>query len=101
LRNPFHSDTSVFLFYLQLATKNLEKATFEEKRDVINKLSIRVYPSEDLKSIRVKCGLQPIVEGDNNVTVNEDGCGIVMFGLPKLEDPPCRGVFERIRVSIH
>ena len=32
----------------QLAANNLEEATFEEKRDIINKLSIRVYPSEDL-----------------------------------------------------
>ena len=72
----------------QLATKNLEEATFEEKRDIINRLSIRVYPSEDLKTMRVKCGLKLMIEGDNNGSVGEDGCGIVMFGLPKLEDRP-------------
>jgi site-specific DNA recombinase len=85
----------------QLATKNLEEATFEEKRDIINKLSIRVYPSEDLKTMRVKCGLKLMIESDNNGSVGEDGCGIVMFGLPKLEDQPFRGYKERIRVSRH
>jgi len=85
----------------QLATKNLEEATFEEKRDIINKLSIRVYPSEDLKTMRVKCGLKLMIEGDNNGSVGEDGGGIVMFGLPKLVDFPFCRVFERIRVSRH
>ena len=65
----------------QLATINLEEATFEEKRDIINKLGIRVYPSEDLKTMRVKCGLKLTVEGEQNGLVGEDGCGIVMFGL--------------------
>jgi len=31
----------------RLAQVNLDKATFTEKRDIINKLGIRVYPSED------------------------------------------------------
>jgi len=72
----------------QLATKNLEEANFEEKRDTINKLSIKVYPSEDLKTMRVKCGLKLTIEGDNNGSAGEDGCGIVMFGLPRLASPP-------------
>ena len=84
-----------------LVTKNLEEATFEEKRDIINKLGIRVYPSEDLKNMRVKCGLKLMIEGDNNGSAGEDGCGIVMFGLPRLEGLPCRGIFKRIRVSRH
>ena len=70
----------------QLATINLEEATFKEKRDIINKLGIRVYPSEDLKTMRVKCGLKLMIEGNNNGSVGEDGCGIVMFGLPKTEN---------------
>ncbi len=85
----------------QLATKNLGEATFEEKRDIINELSIRVHPSEDLKTMRVKCGLKLVIEGDNNGSVGEDGCGIVMFGLLKLEGRPSWGILRRIRVSWH
>jgi uncharacterized small protein (DUF1192 family) len=39
-----------------LAEKNLEGADFKERRDVISKLDIRIYPSEDLKTMRVRCG---------------------------------------------
>ena len=41
----------------RLAHENLEKATFTEKRDIINKLGIRVYPSEDLKTMKIRCSL--------------------------------------------
>ncbi|MFC2042121.1 recombinase family protein [Chloroflexota bacterium] len=85
----------------QLATINLEEATFEEKRDIISKLGIRVYPSEDLKTMRVKCGLKLTIEGDNHGSVGEDGCGIVMFGLPRSRSQPVSGSIERIRVSSH
>jgi hypothetical protein len=73
----------------QLAAINLEEATFEEKRDITNKLGIMVYPSEDLKTMRVKCGLKLTVERDNNLSIGEDGRGIVMFGLPASEGCPC------------
>ena len=36
-----------------LGDRNLEGATFEEKLDIIAKLGIKVYPSEDLKSVRL------------------------------------------------
>lgn len=62
--------------------KNLEGATFEEKRDIVNKLDIRVCPSEDLKTMQIKCGLKLMVEGDKKGPVSEDGCRIVVFGLP-------------------
>ena len=41
----------------KLAQDNLDKATFTEKRDIIGKLGIRVYPSEDLKSVRIQSSL--------------------------------------------
>jgi CRISPR/Cas system-associated exonuclease Cas4 (RecB family) len=41
----------------RLAQVNLDKATFAEKRDIINKLGIRVYPSEDLKTMKIRCSL--------------------------------------------
>lgn len=38
-----------------LRDKNLDEATFEEKLDIISMLGLKVYPSEDLKSMRVTC----------------------------------------------
>jgi hypothetical protein len=40
-----------------LRDRNLDEATFEDKLDIISKLGIKVYPSEDLKSMRVACQL--------------------------------------------
>ncbi len=40
-----------------LLKKNLVDASFEEKLDLVARLGIKVYPSEDLKSRRIKCGL--------------------------------------------
>ncbi|MGD0352561.1 MAG: recombinase family protein [Dehalococcoidia bacterium] len=40
-----------------LRDSNLDGATFEERLDVISKLGIKVYPSEDLKTMRVSCQL--------------------------------------------
>ncbi|MFH0769167.1 MAG: hypothetical protein V1932_06345, partial [Chloroflexota bacterium] len=41
----------------RLSQENLDKATFIEKRDIMSKLGIRVYPSEDLKSVKIKSTL--------------------------------------------
>lgn len=41
----------------RLAQENLDKVTFTEKRDIINKLGIKVYPSEDLKTMKIRCSL--------------------------------------------
>jgi len=83
-----------------LVEKNLNEATFEAKRDIMNKLDIRVYPTEDLKTVKIKCGLSLNIE-DKDEIADMDGCRIVVSGLPRLEGLPCRGVFERIRVSRH
>ena len=40
-----------------LRDRNLDNATFEEKLDIVSKLGIKVYPSEDLKSVHVSCQL--------------------------------------------
>lgn len=40
-----------------LRDRNLEEATFEEKLDIVSKLGIKVYPSEDLRLMRVLCQL--------------------------------------------
>lgn len=78
-----------------LRDRNLDKATFEEKMDIISKLGIRVHPSEDLKSMRVLC--QPNLEqvqsdnGSGRIETREPQtngeresateCRKVMFGL--------------------
>ncbi|MFC1954129.1 hypothetical protein ACFLU7_01060 [Chloroflexota bacterium] len=82
-----------------MVEENLDEATFEAKRDIMNKLDIRVYPSEDLKTVKVKCGLSLDIE-DKDEIADVDGCRIVVSGLPRLEDFPCWGVLDRIRVSV-
>jgi len=37
--------------------RNLDAITFEEKLDIISRLGIKVYPSEDLQTMRVVCEL--------------------------------------------
>ncbi|MEE9203080.1 MAG: recombinase family protein [Dehalococcoidia bacterium] len=65
----------------RLRDKNLSQAAFEEKADLIVKLGIRVYPSEDLKSVRISCGLN--LRSDNTREREDTGeCGKVMLGTP-------------------
>ena len=59
----------------RLAHENLEKATFAEKRDIINKLGIRVYPSEDLKTMKIRCSLN----FSATETPRSDQCRIIEF----------------------
>ena len=40
-----------------LRDRNLDEVTFAEKLDIVYKLGIRVYPSEDLRSMKVLCQL--------------------------------------------
>ena len=42
-----------------LRERNLQQASFEEKQDLIALLGIKVYPTEDLKSRRIVCRLNP------------------------------------------
>ncbi len=64
-----------------LRERNLEDASFEDKLDMITKLGIRVYPSEDLKTMRVTCGLNLQFEHDGE-DENAVECRKVMFGSP-------------------
>jgi site-specific DNA recombinase len=61
------------------AEKKLDGATFQEKQNVISKLNIRVYPSEDLKTIRVRCGVNFVSEGNDHIQ-----CGKIIFAPPSL-----------------
>lgn len=77
-----------------LRDRNLDEATFEEKLDIVSKLGVKVYPSEDLKSMRVLCQLKQ-VKSDNQsikpslIRSQADGecesgieCRKVLFGSP-------------------
>jgi hypothetical protein len=69
-----------------LRKENLEAASFEEKLNLLRLLNIRVYPSEDLKTVRIKTGL----DVDSNFMASGDdknNCGKVIF-----EPPYCREI---------
>jgi hypothetical protein len=59
----------------KLAQVNLDKATFAEKQNIISKLGIKVYPSEDLKTMKIRCSLDFV--NDNNQA--SDQCVIIQF----------------------
>jgi hypothetical protein len=65
----------------ELRDRNLDEASFEDKLDIIVKLGIKVYPSEDLKTMRVTCGFgfEFVDCGEQEHVV---GCRKVMFGSP-------------------
>ncbi len=66
----------------ELGEMNLNEASFEEKRDIVSKLDIKVYPSEDLKTIRIKCELN--LNGENDVADNCIAqCRKIIFGPSK------------------
>ena len=62
-----------------LKENNLERANFEERMDLVARLGIRVYPSEDLTSRRIKCGLD--IRGTEK-TGEQDGFAKVVYGRP-------------------
>ena len=57
---------------------NLDTATFEDRLHLLRLLNIRVYPSEDLKTVRIKTGLDVdsdyVASGDD-----QNHCGKVIF----------------------
>jgi hypothetical protein len=81
-----------------LRDRNLDATTFEEKLDIVSRLGIKIYPSEDLKSMRVLCklnldGVHSDTWGDEveSKQMQADGesesaieCRKVMFGPPQV-----------------
>ncbi len=53
------------------------EASFEERLDLVARLGIMVYPSEDLKSRRIKCGLNI---GGTQKTGEQEGFAKVVYG---------------------
>jgi len=62
-----------------LQNRNLKEASFEERLDLVARLGIKVYPSEDLKSRRIKCGMNI---RDIQKTGEQDGFAKVVYGRP-------------------
>ena len=61
---------------------NLESASFDERVHIIGLLDIKVYPSEDLKAIRIARG-KSIESGTGEEGQNQ--CGKVLFAPPTFE----------------
>jgi len=66
-----------------LRTNNLENATFEDKIKLLGLLNIRIYPSEDLKTVRIKTGFD-IGPDSNNPEDDQNHCGKVIFEPPRV-----------------
>ena len=62
-----------------LQDRNMAEASFEERLDLVARLGIKVYPSEDLKSRRIKCGMD--LRGIQEIE-EQDGFAKVVFGRP-------------------
>lgn len=63
-----------------LREQNLSEASFEEREDLVAKLGIKVYPSQDLKSRRIACRLNLSKIGSERE--RESDYGKVLFGSP-------------------
>ena len=81
ISNSFTRDSveKLRLELTSLQSKNLEEAGFEERINLVAKLNIKVYPSEDLKSRRIKCGMNIC---DIEKIGGQDGFAKVVFGRP-------------------
>ncbi|MFQ5872189.1 MAG: recombinase family protein, partial [Dehalococcoidia bacterium] len=92
-----------------LRDRNLGQAAFEEKLDVVAKLGIKVFPAEDLKSMRVTCQLDldharsnEQADGAASGETGAEGeseprsaCGKVRFGPPSwIKDRTFACTFE-------
>ena len=64
-----------------LAEKNLDGATFEERRDIVSKLDVKIYPSEDLKTMGVRCGVNLVWDDIDDTPVQ---CGKIIFAPPGM-----------------
>ena len=62
-----------------LQDRNMAEASFEERLDLVGRLGIKVYPSEDLKSRRIKCGMD--IRGIQKIG-EQEGFAKVVYGRP-------------------
>ena len=62
-----------------LHSRNLAETSFEERLDMVAMLNIKIFPSEDLKSRRIKCGVD--MAGIQKLG-EQEGFAKVVFGRP-------------------
>ena len=62
-----------------LQDRNMAEASFEERLDLVARLGIKVYPSEDLKSRRIKCGMD--IRGIQKIG-EQEGFAKVVYARP-------------------
>ncbi len=76
-----------------LFDRNMAEASFEERLDLVARLGIKVYPSEDLKSRRIKCGMD--IRGIQK-TGEQEGFAKVVYGRP-YRSRTCDTLIKRYR----
>jgi len=64
---------------ISIRNRRLECPTFDEKAEVVARLGIKVYPSEDLKSRRIRC---TVGIPKNNCEGEQGGSAKVVLGRP-------------------
>jgi len=75
-----------------LRDSNLDEATFNRKLDIISTMGIKVYPSEDLRSVRVTC----ILESSRSQTDDLRSPGDQTYSASRESEPSngCRKVLH-------
>ncbi|GAJ04142.1 unnamed protein product, partial [marine sediment metagenome] len=93
--NSFTSDgvEKLRLELKNLQSRNLKEAGFEERLNLVAGLNIKVYPSEGLKSRRIKCGMNI---RDIQKTGEQDGFAKVVYGRP-YRSRTCDTLIKRYR----
>lgn len=89
----------------QLRDRNLDDAPFDDKLELISRLGLKVYPAEDLKSMKVLCGVnlrndsvKQIVNNSNTKGGSEPtDCGIVSSAPPTFTI--CKTSAPRVRLA--
>lgn len=66
-----------------LRRTNLGSACFDDKLRLMGLLNIKVYPSEDLKTVRIRTGLG-INSSEVTAGSEQDCCGKVLFAPPRV-----------------
>jgi len=83
-----------------LHERNLAEASFEERLDLVSRLDIKIYPSEDLKSRRIKCGVD--IVGIQKAG-EQEGFAKVVYGRPcrsRTCDTLIKGISVAYQASI-
>ena len=78
---------------MSLQNRNMAEANFEERLDLVARLGIKIYSSEDLKSRRIKCGVD--IRGIRK-TGEQNGYAKVVFGRP-YRSRTCDTLIKRYR----